>query len=50
MEINLEVICSITSLSSSKIHLKRHLRGENYFGAENIPVTAERERVYRFYN
>jgi len=39
---------SITSPSSSKINLKRHLDGKNFYAVENIYVIAEGELVKRF--
>jgi len=59
MEIALEALrnddiflneASLPSLSSSKIYLKRHLGGKNYFSVENIQVIAEGELVNRFAN
>jgi hypothetical protein len=35
-------------LSSSKIYLKRHVDGKNYFAVENIHVMAEGELVNHF--
>jgi archaellum component FlaF (FlaF/FlaG flagellin family) len=41
---------SFTYLSSSKMYLKRHSDGKNYFSVENIQVIAEGELVNRFAN
>ena len=43
-----KVKCSITSMSSSKMHLKGHYDGKKYIAVENIQVTAEGELVTHF--
>jgi hypothetical protein len=41
---------SLPFLPSSKIYLKRHLDGKNYFSVEKVQVIAEGELVNRFAN